>query len=580
MGIDGLTRAARGRVPAANGPGIGGCAAIALAARIGADAVRSQIAGDDGPTRAADPAGVAAFTLDSSGAVASWSVTAEQLFGRTADEVTGRDIWPLLLARAEHQDRIRRGLAEAAAGRAWSGSVTLTPDRGGGTLAVHCEPLAGPGDGTLVIAQRAAPPRPDLLREAVAQVGTTLDLTRTAREVTEVVVPRFADAAAVFVLERLLTAEEPMLDEASSSALVRRLAARLAGQPAAVTDNLLRPGEAFLFGAESPSYRAMSTGSPVVTGYLDRETADRLARRPGGREPDASYTSFLSVPLIARGVVLGCVTFARVVGRDGFAEADTEVAAELAAHAAVCIDNARLYHRERRVAFVLQQGLVPEEPRVPEGLEVAARYLPVGTSMVGGDWHDIVALPGGRTALIMGDAMGHGPEAAAVMVQLRTAAHTLADLELPPEEVLRRLDRMAAAMSGTPYATCLCAVLDPASSSCLVAKAGHPPPVLALPDGRTELPDLPAGLPLGLAAGAFETVRIDLPPGAVLALYTDGLVESRTRPLDDGLSALRDALDTALAKPGGSLDGACEEVIQALRQRGEDDLTLLLARIR
>jgi serine phosphatase RsbU (regulator of sigma subunit)/PAS domain-containing protein len=580
MGIDGLDP----RCPRAGARGEWArnrwLRAIAHAARIGADAVRSQIAGDDGPTRAADPAGVAAFTLDSSGAVASWSVTAEQLFGRAADEVTGRDIWPLLLARAEHQDRIRRGLAEAAAGRAWSGSVSLTPDCGGGQLAVHCEPLAGPGDGTLVIAQRAAPPRPDLLREAVARVGTTLDLTRTAREVTEVVVPEFADAAAVFVLERLLTAEEPMLDEASSSALVRRLAARLAGQPAAVTDNLLRPGEAFLFGAESPSYRAMSTGSPVVTGYLDRETADRLARRPGGREPDASYTSFLSVPLIARGVVLGCVTFARVVGRDGFTEADTEVAGELAAHAAVCIDNARLYHRERRVAFVLQQGLVPEEPRVPEGLEVAARYLPVGTSMVGGDWHDIVALPGGRTALIMGDAMGHGPEAAAVMVQLRTAAHALADLELPPEEVLRRLDRMAAAMSGTPYATCLYAVLDPAGSSCLVAKAGHPPPVLALPDGRTELPDLPAGLPLGLAAGSFETMRIDLPPGAVLALYTDGLVESRTRPLEDGLSALRDVLGDALAKPGASLDGACEEIIQALRQRGEDDLTLLLARIR
>ena len=542
--------------------------------------MRSQIAGDDGPTRAADPAGVAAFTLDSSGAVASWSVTAEQLFGLGADEIAGRDIWPMLLARAEHQDRIRRGLAEVAAGRAWSGSVTLAPDCGGGQLAVTCEPLAGPGGGILVVAQRVAPPRPDLLREAVIRVGTTLDLTRTAREVTEVVVPHFSDAAALFVLERLLTAEDPMLDEASSSALVRRLAARLAGQPAAVTDNLLRPGEAFLFGADSPSYRAMTSGTPVVTGYLDRETADRLARRPGGREPDAKYTSFLSVPLIARGAVLGCVTFARVVGREGFTEADTVVAAELAAHAAVCIDNARLYHRERRVAFVLQQGLVPEEPRVPEGLEVAARYLPVGTSMVGGDWHDIVALPGGRTVLIMGDAMGHGPEAAAVMVQLRTAAHALADLELAPEEVLRRLDRMASAMSGTPYATCLYAVLDPDSGSCLVAKAGHPPPVLALPGGSTELPELPAGLPLGLAAGSFDTVRIDLPPGAVLALYTDGLVESRTRPLEDGLSALRDALSAALAKPGASLDGACEEVIQALRQRGEDDLTLLLARIR
>jgi serine phosphatase RsbU (regulator of sigma subunit) len=145
----------------------------------------------------------------------------------------------------------------------------------------------------------------------------------------------------------------------------------------------------------------------------------------------------------------------------------------------VCIDNARLYDRERRTAFALQHGLLPREPRIPAGMEVAHRYFPVGASVVGGDWHDIVRLPGGRAALIVGDAMGHGPEAAAVMVQLRTAAHTLASLDLPPEDILHRLDRMAAGMPAAPFATCIYAVIDPEQNSCVLAKAGHPPPLLA-----------------------------------------------------------------------------------------------------
>ena len=184
-------------------------------------------------------------------------------------------------------------------------------------------------------------------------------------------------------------------------------------------------------------------------------------------------------------------------------------------------------------------------------MEVAYRYLPVGASVVGGDWHDIVALPGGRAALIVGDVMGHGPEAAAVMVQLRTAARTLADLDLPPGEVLRRLDRMAAGMPAAPFATCIAAVIDTSGSSCVIAAAGHPPPVLALADGATRVPGLPPGLPLGLGAGAgsFEATQISLPPGATLALYTDGLAENRTRPLDDGITALRDALSSDRHRP-------------------------------
>jgi hypothetical protein len=192
------------------------------------------------------------------------------------------------------------------------------------------------------------------------------------------------------------------------------------------------------------------------------------------------------------------------------------------------------------------------------------------------------------------------------MVQLRTAAHTLAELGLPPGQVLRKLDAMAAAMdtaaldpaatdpagtdtagtdtmaAGTaaPFATCVYAVIDPSGGASEIVQAGHLPPVLVLPDGTTEVLDLPPGLPLGLGAGSFQVTRFSLPPGATLALYTDGLVESRTRPIDDGLAALRGALSSALAGPGSTLDGACRTVTQLLCEHGEDDITLMLARTR
>ncbi len=176
--------------------------------------------------------------------------------------------------------------------------------------------------------------------------------------------------------------------------------------------------------------------------------------------------------------------------------------------------------------------------------------------------------------------MGHGPEAAAVMVQLRTAAHMLAGVDLPPGQILRRLDEMAAGMTTAPFATCIYTVIDPAASSCVAAQAGHLPPVLVLPGGETQVLDLPPGLPLGLGAESFQATEVSLPPGATLALYTDGLVESRTRSLDDGLAALRDALSSALAGPQATLGTACETVTQTMRQHGEDDITLVLARIR
>jgi serine phosphatase RsbU (regulator of sigma subunit) len=526
-----------------------------------------------------DLARLATFTLDSEGRLTSWSVTATEMFGLDAAEVTGQHVGDVLMTGPGQREVMGQALAEAAGGQVHTATVA-GGSLGEGRFVIRCEPLAALGGGVLVIVQRIQPrPAPSWLSEATARIGSSLDLEETAAEVADAAVPEFADMTIIYAAERLLAAGE-MTATRSEGAAVRRLAARMPGQPDLAAAKRASIGEVLVLGPETPGSRAMTTATPVLFDHIDDETARRLARQHGTAQKTDHYTSYLAMPLIARGVIVGCAIFGREQASPPFSSGNIAVAGELASRAAVCIDNARLYDRERRTAQALQQGLLPGEPEVPAGLEVAHRYVPVGDSVVGGDWHDIVPLPGGRAALIVGDAMGHGPEAAAVMVQLRTAAHTLADLELPPAEVLSRLDRMATGITAAPFATCIYAVIDPPRGSCEIAQAGHLPPALVPAEGEPVMLDLPPGLPLGLGAESFHSTQISLPPGTALALYTDGLVESRIRTLDAGLAALRDALAAALAQPHAELDEACDTVTQKLRQHGEDDITLVIARIR
>ncbi len=517
----------------------------------------------------------------------SWPVTAASLFGQQAGAVIGKHICDVLMTGPGQRTLVDRALAQVAAGTV--GATTVAGGLlGEGRFALRWEPMAGSDGTALVIVQRAWPqPSPGWLAAATARIGSSLDLSQTAAEVVEAAVTDFADGATIYAAERLLAADDRASPSAGQGIAVRRLAARLAGHAETIARSLFPPGEVLFLTEGSPRVQAMATGKPVLYVQLDDETAAQLAAHPDGPEIVADYTSFLAMPLTARGVTVGCAVFARTTASPAFNPGDVALAGELASRAAVCIDNARLYDRERRTALALQRGLLPSQPSVPSGIEVAHLYFPVGDNVVGGDWHDIVPLPGGRAALIVGDVMGHGPEAAAVMVQLRTAAHTLADLDLPPQQVLVRLDAMAAGMDATPagmtaapFATCVYAVIDPSAGTAQVARAGHLPPVLARPGEGAYLLDLPPGLPLGLGAGSFQVTQFTLPPGATLALYTDGLVESRTRPIDDGLAALQKTLIAALTRTGSTIDTACEATAQALREHGEDDITLMLARIR
>jgi hypothetical protein len=377
-------------------------------------AVVSQTArsGEAGLPRRREPdlADLATFTLDSHGRITSWSVTATQMFGHPARAVAGQDVCDVLMTGPGQRGLVTNALAEVEAGRIHTATVA-GGSLGEGRFAVRWEPLDGLGGGAVVIVQRAWPqPAPSWLREAAARIGSSLDLADTANEVAEAAVPGFADVAIIYVAERLLTADELTSSRVAHGAVVRRLAGRHAQQPADLADKLSRPSEVLVLGPATPGCRAMATGTPVLFDRLDGETAERLARHPGAREMAAGYTSYMAMPLIARGVVVGCAIFGRAPASPPFNQGDITLAGELASRAAVCLDNARLYDRERRTAQALQQGLLPGRAKVPDGLEVAHRFLPVGDNVVGGDWHDIVSLPGGRAALIVGDAMGHGPE--------------------------------------------------------------------------------------------------------------------------------------------------------------------------
>jgi hypothetical protein len=397
--------------------------------------------------------------------------------------------------------------------------------------------------------------------------GTEIaDITRLA---LEAVVPALADGAGVFVAEQFFRGGRPGQDDAAGVA-VRRLGTRFSR---GVSPEAFPPGETIVFATDSPYGRCMRGHEPVIFTRPDGQTLEQA--EPGAREALSRFASFLAVPIIAGDAVAGFLALARAPGGPAFGDGDAAATGYLAAYAGIGIANSVTLTRLRTIAVTLQRGLLAADPPQPEWLEVAARCLPAAGQVIGGDWYDLIPLPGGRTGVLVGDVMGHGPEAAAVMAQLRAAAHALAQLDLPPGELLGQVNGTTATLRGVTMATCAYAVIDPGEQSCTLAAAGHLPAVLAMPDGTTQVASLPAGPSLGLGPAAYRQARLSLPPGALIALYTDGLVETRTRSFEDGIHALR----SELAGARGSLDATCDALIQALAPRPDDDITLILARI-
>ncbi|MFM9676306.1 SpoIIE family protein phosphatase [Streptomyces brasiliscabiei] len=440
--------------------------------------------------------------------------------------------------------------------------------------------IGEPGVGRLAVLARR---RLELLHDAGVRIGTTLDVTRTAEELTEVAVPRFADFTAVDLPVSVLLGDEP--EPLGPGMRLRRVALGAVHEHS----HLYEVGDPVRYVPTTPQARCWETGRSVLEPVL-AEAGGWLAQDPARLERAlaAGIHSLITVPLRARGATLGVVSFYRSERPAPFEDDDLSLAQELVGRAAICIDNARRYTREHNTALALQRSLLPRGRSEQSAVEVAYRYLPAQAG-VGGDWFDVVPLSGARVALVVGDVVGHGLHAAATMGRLRTAVHNFCALDLPPDELLTHLDDLVGRLdrgegwaventhqdSGIVGATCLYAVYDPVSRHCTLARAGHPLPAVVAPDGTVDFVDLPPGPPLGLGGMPFETVELDLAEGSQLVLYTDGLVEDRHRDIDTGLDALR----KVLAHPDRAPEDTCEAVLDALLPaRPSDDVALLVAR--
>ncbi|WP_030147135.1 SpoIIE family protein phosphatase [Streptomyces sp. NRRL S-455] len=434
-----------------------------------------------------------------------------------------------------------------------------------------------------------------LVSEAGTGIGSTLDVMRTAQELADFAVPRFADFVIVDLLEPVLSGEGqgawlPDAGPAPARPVMRRagMSSVRPGCPEAVA----QIGDKVDFVPPPHDANLLVDGESIFIPVLDPSDPLWITEQPArvASIREFGLHSLISVPMRARNTVLGLATFTRSLNPTSFQQDDVLLARELVARAALCVDNARRYTREHTAAVTLQRSLLPHALTGGTALEVVSHYLPADASDgVGGDWFDVIPLSGGRVGLVVGDVVGHGIAAAATMGRLRTAVQTLADMDLPPDELLAHLDDLVLRLSEEPTtgqtadqtvtaflgATCLYAVYDPVTQRCTLARAGHPPPVVVTPDRHVSFPELPAGPPLGLGGMAFEATEIELPENSVFGLYTDGLVEGTDRDIERGMSRL----GYLLCSPDSDLESLCADVVRRLVPAPQpDDVALLLAR--
>ena len=288
---------------------------------------------------------------------------------------------------------------------------------------------------------------------------------------------------------------------------------------------------------------------------------------------EKGIVSLLGVPLMAGGTLLG-VLHVGTLTRRRFTEQDAQLLQMVADRAAIATQS-RMSQAERAAAAVMQRHLLPA--RLPEvaGLEFAARYVPGGEGRVGGDWYDVFTLPSGAMCLVVGDVVGHGLAAAQSMSQIRAVLRATALRAQDPGEMLSRLDEHVRHFQPDTMATVLCAMFTPSTDVLCMSSAGHPPPILAPPDGEATALVIPADLPLGVETGhPRHSIDVPLPPGCVLCLYTDGLVERREVVIDDNIEKLRKTV-TARAP-----ESVCADVMRGLVgfATPEDDVAVLVAR--
>jgi PAS domain S-box-containing protein len=467
-----------------------------------------------------------------------------------------------------------RAANEPQGDRRYALSASRLQDRNGHVLAVALQVVD-------VTEREKARLRLRVLSRVRERVGRSLDVLATCRELADVLVPDMAGAVSVDVVETVLRGDAPPLAPLVQDATLRRAGFRGAREGFAP----LHPvGALYDVPGPTPYTQTLSDLRVRVVDLSDDLPwiASDPARVKVIREFGAQ--SLLVVPLTVHGTVLGLVSLYRDVQEGGFDADDTRVLLEVADHAALCIDNARRYTREHALAAILQRRLLPPRRLSRTAVEIAhAALTPPG----GGQWTDVIDLPGARTALVVGDVAGRGVQATTTMGQLRTVIHSLAGFDLGPDELVARLHdttgvlaaELAALPAGDPLheqrllADCLYAVYDPLSRRCTVARSGTAGLVLAYPDGTTYTPEIPAGPRLGEQdRSPFAAVTLDIPEDTVLALST---LADDTPERIHGPRAIR----AALSRPQRPLQELCDQIVYTLPPADtRTDVVVLLAR--
>ncbi|MFI9803797.1 SpoIIE family protein phosphatase [Streptomyces sp. NPDC052301] len=534
----------------------------------------------------------ALFVVDEELHVVSANAAAQALSGASARQIQGRpltDAWPLS-SPGELENMLRQAMADGtpATDHVMRTGPKNEPQH---THAVSVLPLRDAA-GAVVVAhdvtgQEKARRGVQALYAVRERVGQTLEVVATCQELVHALVPGFADIAVVEVVEPVVRGEEPPLSPLGRDVPLRRAAVGNSGGDQQARAHPVGDVRALPF--PTPYAQALADLKPRTialgpdTPWLAADPARAEAIRASGAR------ALLIAPLTLRGRVLGLLSLYRTQRAGGFDEKELALTLELATHTALGIDNARRYTREHTIAAALQRHLLPPAPPSQTAIETADLY--VADDRGAGGWFNACALPGARTALVVGEVAGHGIHTAVTMGQLRTAMQSLAGLDLEPDELLARLDDTMARLAwerralplGDPLrsqplsATCLCALYDPFTHTCTIASAGHPPPVVAGPGSSTRVVELAAGGALGGGGGPpYATTTVTLADGDVLALYTASLLEA-ARPGCGESNTL--PLQRLLGDIDRPLQDLCDEILYRLRiDTLPGDAILLLAR--
>jgi serine phosphatase RsbU (regulator of sigma subunit)/anti-sigma regulatory factor (Ser/Thr protein kinase) len=431
----------------------------------------------------------------------------------------------------------------------------------------------------------------DLLVGATSEIGTSLDVSRTARQLARALL-RLGDIVTVNLAQEVFSGQEPPQRDRGGNVGLRR-AAIATRESNPLPQGFLRPGDDLPTLPNKPSIRRHQRGEALWLPSLSdiTEALDNQPHLVDALVPDPAVHALIHSPLLARDLILGSVEVWRTQGSGAFTEEDLRLLTSITSRAALSVDNARRYTRERNSTEALQRSMLPAPFTDLPTVQAAGVYLPTTAEGqgAGGDWYDVIPLPSLRVALAVGDVVGHGLHATATLGRMRSAVQVLAQLELPPDELLAHLDDFVVklvaddepAHEDALSSTCLYAVYDPVGRRLSVASAGHPPPALVLPDGRVHYVKLNPGPTLGIGGLPFESTVIDVPADSVLVLYSDGLVERR-RDIGRGMQELLSGLQSLApirATPAGLQEAAACLVADVDRADLADDVTVLVSRL-